>query len=72
MPDESCLREPAMGGLLVVLRLGFVIQLRDLVAQEGVSFWQLFCRPREVQFLRHAHEVAQALQIHDRFIQDVF
>jgi hypothetical protein len=32
----------------------------------------LFCRPREVQFLRHAHEVAQALQIHDRFIQDVF
>ena len=33
---------------------------------------QAFYRPREVQLLRHYHEVAQALQIHGRFIQVMY
>jgi hypothetical protein len=37
---------------------GLVLQVPDLVAQEGVRYMQSFCRSREVQLLCHAHFVS--------------
>ena len=70
--EESRLRACPTEGCLPFPTFGIVLQLPDLIAQEGVHHMQAFCRSREVRLLRHDHEVAQALQIHGRFIQVMY